>query len=177
MAPGINPEKLPAQKLSPRANPINLQPQNSQPVHSYEQTFPGLFRIPNRSPTPSEFGSEYHQEDSYLPQLPGKIVDFLNERGLEAYFVPADGNCLFRALTFGPDWSKHDLARAATAAYIEGLKQNGNDLASILDDYHVEKIREGMHQIDLTDGRSCMGRSRCWTTTAERSSRGTKTHH
>ena len=103
-----------------------------------------------------------------MPHLPEKIIDFLAERGLEAYFVPPDGNCLFRALTFGPDWSKHDLARAATAAYIEGLKQNGNDLANVLDDNHVEKIREGVPQLDVTDSRSCMGRSRHWTATTER---------
>ena len=170
---GIKPDDLASLKLSPQAVSRKFSPQTSPPVDNYELTFPELFRIPHRSPTPSEFGTEYHEEDSYLPSLPEKIVEFLDERGLEAYFVPADGNCLFRALTFGPEWSKHDLARAATAAYIEGLKQDGNDLASILDDTHVEKIREGMHQIDLTERRSCMGRSGCWTAATERSCRGT----
>ena len=169
---GIKPEELASQKLSSQASPTKLSPQNSPLPDNCEQTFPGWFRIPHRSPTPSEFGTEYHQEDYCLPQLPEEIVDFLDERGLEAYFVPADGNCLFRALTFGPDWSKHDLARTATAAYIEGLKQNGNDLANVLDDNHVEKIRESMCQIDLTDRRPCMGRSRCWTAATERSCRG-----
>lgn len=170
--PGIKPEEPASQKSSSQASPIKLSPQNSPPLDNYEQIFPEWFRIPHRSPTSSEFGTEYHQEDCCLPQLPEEIVNFLDERGLEAYFVPADGNCLFRAITFGPDWSKHDLARAATAAYIEGLKQNGNDLANILDDNHVEKIREGMCQMDLTDRRSCMGRSGCWTAATERSCRG-----
>ncbi len=158
---GIKSEELTPQQLSSQAVPVKHLPRGSQLVSNQEPTFPGWFRIPHRSPTPSEFGTEYRQEEFYVPHMPEKIVDFLTERGLEAYFVPPDGNCLFRALTFGPNWSKHDLARAATAAYIEGLKQNGNDLASVLDDNHVEKIRKGIICLNsiLTDCRSSMGRS------------------
>jgi hypothetical protein len=111
-------------------------------IKNWITAYTGAIYVPNRSPSASVFGDEYHVEDSIVAPLPKSIEEYLDERGLEAYFVPADGNCLFRALTFGPGWSKHDLARAATAAYLNGLKQSENDLAGVLDDDHIEKIRK-----------------------------------
>ena len=109
---------------------------------------PRFFNIPHRSPSPSEFGDEFGEEDYILSDLPGEIQRHLDEKGLEAFFVPPDGNCLFRALTFGPEWTKHELARVATSSYISGLKQSGNDLAIYFDDEQVEKIRQGFNEFD-----------------------------
>jgi hypothetical protein len=106
--------------------------------------YTGAIYVPYQSPSASVFGDEYRVEDSIVASLPKNVEEYLNERGLEAYFVPADGNCLFRALTFGPGWSKHDLARVATAAYLSGLKQGENDLAGMLDDDHIEDIRKSV---------------------------------
>jgi hypothetical protein len=99
--------------------------------------------VPHRSPSPSDFGDEYHQEDGLIFALPKNIVDYLDGEDLEAYAVPADGNCLFRALTFGPEWSKHDLARACTGSYIYGLKQEKNVLSGCADYEQVNKIMTG----------------------------------
>jgi hypothetical protein len=133
---------------------------------SGDDGFPA-FPVPHRSPSASVFGDEFHREDYVVARLPSNIQSYLDDRGLEAYFVPPDGNCLFRALTFGPEWSKHDLARAATAAYCGGLKQSDNVLAMLLDDAHVEKIRKGTPKMDFVDYRWRMVGQRYWTTSVE----------
>lgn len=102
------------------------------------------FRVPYKSPSPSEFGYEFHGNGHNLRLLPEEVEEYLDEKGLEAYFVSPDGNCLFRALTYGPEWSKHDLARLAAAAYIFGLKQERNDLSQVFDDEQAEMIRIGI---------------------------------
>lgn len=101
-------------------------------------------RVPNRSPARSEFGDEYRQEDVLAPFLPKHIQAYLRQNGLEAFLVPADGNCLYRALTFGPEWNRHRMARGATAGYLSGLKQDANILAMLLTDDQVEEIRQGI---------------------------------
>ena len=53
-------------------------------------------------------------------------------------------NCLYRALTFGPQWSKHHAARLGTAAYMNGLTQKDNFLTMALDNEKIAGIREGM---------------------------------
>lgn len=124
--------------------------QQAHQKFGWNSPMPIYLNVPYSSPTPSEFGDDYHKQDCVVSDLPGNIVKYLDAHGLEAYFVPADGNCLFRALTFGPEWSKHDLARAATALYLDGLfkeknadRKNRNDITDLMDVAQIKKIAKG----------------------------------
>lgn len=140
----LNPPKAPQPKIS------EIQVVSPDSAAAGDDFFRSCVRVPFRSPAQSEFGGdEYHAEDSLVPPLPKHVHAYLDQLGLEAYFVPADGNCLYRALTFGPRWDQHRLARAATAAYLRGLKQDKNDLASLITDDQIEEIRSGKWVIVL----------------------------
>ena len=96
-----------------------------------------------RSPTPSEFGAEFHDpEMRQIQVLPDEVYQYLDDRGLEAYGVASDGNCLYRALTFGPQVSKHDLARKGDAGYLTAL-QHGNNALDYLNNQQLDEIRMG----------------------------------
>jgi hypothetical protein len=120
--------------------PSSLVKRSSHNVESGSR----LICIPSRSPAKSEFGDEYRKDDYTWARLPQYVQDYLDERGLEAYYVAPDGNCLYRALTFGPQWSKHHAARLGTAAYMNGLSQKDNFLTMALDDEKIAGIREGI---------------------------------
>jgi hypothetical protein len=100
--------------------------------------------VPDSSPAKSDFGDEYHKDEHEWNILPQNVQDTLDQRGLEAYYVAPDGNCLYRALTFGPQWSKHHAARLGTAAYMNGLMQEDNFLTVALDDEKIASVREGI---------------------------------
>lgn len=128
-----------------------------------------ILDVPRRSPAASEFGDEYHEEHTLVLDLPKKIVDYLDARNLEAYYVAADGNCLYRALTFGPEWSKHDLARTLTGSYLEGVQKGaGNVLSWTANEDQIKSIRKGKSDSELTDGRQRMARRGPWGATAQR---------
>jgi hypothetical protein len=96
-----------------------------------------------RSPTPSEFGPEFHDPDmTRVSVLTPEIYQYLDNRGLEAFAVPNDGNCLYRALTFGPQVSKHDLARKGDAGYLTALQYHSNPLG-YLSAEELDDIRRG----------------------------------
>jgi hypothetical protein len=104
----------------------------------------GRIAVLESSPAHSDFGDEYHKKEDKLRPLPQDVHDMLDQRGLEAYYVAPDGNCLYRALTFGPQWSKHHAARLGTAAYMNGLAQNDNFLTMALDDKKIASVRKGI---------------------------------
>lgn len=98
--------------------------------------------IPYRSPTPSEFGEEFTRGSCQVSELPTEVYKFLDERGLDAFAVPTDGNCLYHAITHGPAGSKHDIARKGTAGYITALREDNNVL-DYLDDEQLDEMRTG----------------------------------
>jgi hypothetical protein len=140
----------------------------TQEVHQSGSSSPVvILDVPHRSPAASEFGDEYHEEGTLVVDLPKKIVDYLDARNFEAYYVAADGNCLYRALTFGPEWSKHDLARTLTGSYLEGvLKGAGNVLSWTANEDQIKSIRKGKSDSELTDGRQRMARRGPWSAAA-----------
>jgi hypothetical protein len=99
-----------------------------------------------RSPTPSDFGEETDRRPLYVDVLPPEVYQYLDDRNLDAYAVPTDGNCLYRALLHGPKGSKHDLVRQGTAGYLEALRENNNVL-SYLNDGQTEEIRTSTQSI------------------------------
>lgn len=108
----------------------------------------GSVDVPLRSPTPSEFGDEYSQGTSKVELLPPEVYKFLDEKGLEAYAVPGDGNCLYRAATLGPGESKHALARLATATRLGALREDSNPLDFVTDS-QLNSIREGTYPQEM----------------------------
>ena len=104
------------------------------------------------SPGPSEFGEEYEQGFGTSASLPKHLIDFLERQELEAYYVPGDGNCFYRAVTFGPEFSKHDLLRLGLAADLGSLKTSRNVLGPALSWDQIQRISESMcrHECFLT---------------------------
>ena len=105
---------------------------------------PGFVRVPYRSPSASVFGEDDGEEYGIVQEPPRNIQTYLGEHGWEVHYVLADGNCLWRALTYGPHFTKHDLARQADAAYLRGLKQKDNILSTLLSKEEVEEIGTGL---------------------------------
>jgi hypothetical protein len=127
----------------PGSQRLPLQREGPVPI-PFEPSSAGNFAS-CRSPAGSDFGEEYqHETDTWVGSLPPDVHDYLDRNGLEAHYVPADGNCLYRALTFGPQWSKHHAARLATAGYMSGLRQNGNGLANAVDEDGIAYLRRSL---------------------------------
>jgi hypothetical protein len=118
--------------------------------------------ISRRPRSVSAFDNGHKEREFVIPRLPPNIQSYLDKKELEAFFVPADGNCLYRAVTFGPEWSPHRLGRGITAAYLDALRQSGNDLAQVVDDAQVEQIRRGSMLEYLTNDRWTMGGYEYW---------------
>ena len=129
------------QASRPRNPSTGLGNYNSFPSLDALSPRPILPEIKTRLPISDK---KYGEDELKVAKLPSHIQSYLDKLGLEAYYVPGDGNCLYRAVTFGPEWSPHQLARQMTAAYLNGIKQVGNDLACTVTDDQVEKIREGI---------------------------------
>jgi hypothetical protein len=128
---------------APGSQRLPLQREGPVPI-PFQPSPPGVF-APRRSPAGSDFGEGYHREDdTWVASLPPEVQDYLDRNGLEAHYVPADGNCLYRSLMFGPQWSKHHAARLATAGYMSGLRQNGNGLANAVDEEAIAYLRRSL---------------------------------
>src|SRR2546423_11349262 len=120
-------------ELLPKKSPRGRNSRKALYRRTWETDFRDVVPVSLRSPTPSEFGAEFHDPDmTGVRVLTPEIYRYLDDRHLEAFAVPNDGNCLFRALTFGPQVSKHDLARKGDAGYLDALKQNSNPLDGLL---------------------------------------------
>jgi hypothetical protein len=98
-----------------------------------------LIKVQFHSPPPSQFGPEYVHEPVDVRELPSKIHRYLDTQNLEAFYVPPDGNCLYRAATFGPEWTKHDLSRLGLAGYLSGPHPD-NELRSFVTDEDIEEM-------------------------------------
>jgi|SRR5277367_1730740 hypothetical protein len=107
------------------------------------QTLPGYILVPYRSPSPSEFGDNGDEKYGLVKELPENILKYLDDHDLEAHYVVADGNCLYRALTYGPEWTKHGLARMGETAYLRGVKQSDNFLAEAVSKGDINEIDTG----------------------------------
>lgn len=101
--------------------------------------------IPGRSPTPSEFGSEFgadaiEQTKTHflVGTLPYHIQEYMHKKSLEAYFVRTDGDCLFSAVTFDPEFKKKDLTRQGMAGFVEGIFHPNHDLSNLVSEGQLE---------------------------------------
>ncbi len=130
-------------KLLPKKSPRGPNSRKALSRRTWETDVRDVVPVSLRSPTPSEFGAEFHDpEMTGVRVLTPEIYRYLDDRHLEAFAVPNDGNCLFRALTFGPQISKHDLARKGDAGYLDALKQKSNPLDGLLAE-ELDEIRAG----------------------------------
>jgi len=97
------------------------------------------------SPSPSEFGQEFKSNEfGSCNPLPKHILQFLDKNELKPFYVAADGNCFYRAATFGPNFSKHDLLRVAVARALTGSSSRLNLLGETVSAEQVEDIATGI---------------------------------
>jgi hypothetical protein len=107
--------------------------------------------IPDRSPTSSDFGTVRRSNLRWeVRKLPTGILDYLEEEKLEAYFVRGDGNCLYHAVTFHPQFTKSLLARNAAAAMIDGTHQNSHILKQMVDGEQLQKIQTRTYRLSVS---------------------------
>jgi len=138
-------QQTPAPQDAPTLNSGTPSPNAAGGSDEQRATPDGLIPAAYGSPTPSEFGEGFKQGSGTAAPLPKHIVDFLETQDLEAFYVPGDGNCFYRAATFGPRFSKHDVLRLAVAAHLGSAKMPGNVIGSLLDWNQIQKVSESMH--------------------------------
>jgi len=129
-------------RLTPYVSEIVQKPEPVDTVAAPPPKLPGLVPVSYRSPSPSDFGANDGKQ--WPRELPENILKYLDDHNWEAHYVVADGNCLYRALTYGPEWSKHDLARQGVVAHVAGLKQSNNYLGVLVKDNEVKEIAIGL---------------------------------
>lgn len=129
-------------RLTPYVSEIVQKPEPVDTAAASSPKLPGLVPVSYRSPLPSDLGDNDGKE--WPRELPENILKYLDEHNWEAHYVVADGNCLYRALTYGPEWTKHDLARQGVAAHVGGLKQSNNVLGVLVEDHEVKEIAKGL---------------------------------
>ena len=103
----------------------------------------GHVAVPQQSPTRSVF-EDNGEEWGYALELPNDILKYLESRNWEAFYVPPDGNCLYRALTYGPEFTAHGGGRDSTGAYLSGMKQKDNVLAHTVTHEEIKEIQTGL---------------------------------
>jgi hypothetical protein len=118
-----------------------------------------LISIPDRSPTSSDFGTVGRSNLWWhVKQLPPGILDYLEEGKLEAYFVKTDGNCLYHAVTFHPEFTKGHLGRSAAAALIDGTHQDYHILRAMVDGEQLQKIQTRTYTHSMSLWLTCSGK-------------------
>jgi len=138
-------------RLTPYVSEIVQKPEPVDTVSAPPPKLPGLVPVPYRSPSPSDLGDNDGEEWGVARELPENILKYLDDHNWEAHYVVADGNCLYRALTYGPEWTRHDLARQGVAAHVAGLKQSNNVLGEFVGDDEVKEIEKGLLIYDWTE--------------------------
>lgn len=105
---------------------------------------PGYVAVPYKSPSPSVFGNDDSEEYGFAAEPPENIRRYLDDHNWEVHYVVPDGNCLYRALTYGPESTRHGHARDSTGAILDGIKQPGNILGTMVTKDEIEEIRTGL---------------------------------
>jgi hypothetical protein len=134
------------------AKPVRRPPTLPGNRRGTRDPFRNSISVPYKSPTPSDFGEPqlgpHGNNVGATKLLPPDILEYLNNRELEAHLVCPDGNCLYRAITYGPKFPSHRVARLAAAGYIDGILDPGEN--SVLRPTKEDEnwIRKGQCPID-----------------------------
>ena len=135
----------PSSNSKKKKNSLKTTVSKANPQRSGSGSADGPIWVSLTSPRPSEFGHEFKSKEfGSCSPLPKHILQFLDKNELKPFYVAADGNCFYRAATFGPNFSKHDLLRVAVARALTGSSSRLNLLGETVSAEQVEDIATGI---------------------------------